>query len=146
MGFERFLVQQCFLARLEKWKKSVNNSKLFGALLTDLSKAFDCLNHELLTAKLNAYGFSLTALITYQTENKGQKKIHRIVVCWKLYLGLRKDRVLGPPFFNIVLIDLFFIIEDADIATYADDNTPYVNADNIDGVIKFLKEASEISF
>ena len=47
---------------LEKWKRSADNSKMFGALLTDLSKAFDCLDHELLIAKLNAYGFSLTAL------------------------------------------------------------------------------------
>ena len=45
-----------------KWKWSVGNSKMFGALLTDLSKAFDCLDHQLLIAKLNAYGFSLTAL------------------------------------------------------------------------------------
>ena len=47
---------------LEKWKICVDNSKMFGALLTDLSKAFDCLDHELLIAKLNAYGFSLTVL------------------------------------------------------------------------------------
>ena len=44
------------------------------------------------------------------------------------------------------LINLFFIIEDTDIASYADDNTPYVIADNIDGVIKSLEEASEILF
>ena len=46
---------------LEKWKRSADNSKMFGAF-TDLSKAFDCLDHELFKAKLNACGFSLTAL------------------------------------------------------------------------------------
>ena len=62
---------------IRKMERSVDNSKMFCALVTDLSKAFDCLDHKLLIAKLNAYEFSLTALklviITYQTENNGQK-------------------------------------------------------------------------
>ena len=57
-----FSTQQCLLAILKEWKKSVDNRKAFGALLKDLLKAFDCLDHELLIAKVNAYGFSLPIL------------------------------------------------------------------------------------
>ena len=38
----------------ETWKGASDNNKVFGALLTDLSKAFDCLSHDLLIAKLHA--------------------------------------------------------------------------------------------
>ena len=54
--------QQCLLALLDKWKRSIDRDKVFGALLTDLCKAFNCLNHDVLIAKLNTYGFSLPAL------------------------------------------------------------------------------------
>ena len=54
--------QQCLLTMLEKWKRSVDSGKAFDALLTDLFKAFDCLDHELLIVKSNAYAFSLPAL------------------------------------------------------------------------------------
>ena len=47
---------------LEKWRESIDNGGCFGALLTDLSKAFDCLLHDLLIAKLHAYGFDMKAL------------------------------------------------------------------------------------
>ena len=47
--------QQCLLQMLEKWKNSFDKGRVFDALLSDLSKAFDFLDHELLTAKLNAY-------------------------------------------------------------------------------------------
>ena len=59
-GFRKgFSAQHCLLAKLEKWKSTVDNKRNFGALLIDPSKVFDCLPHDLLRAKLNAYGFSL---------------------------------------------------------------------------------------
>ena len=40
-----FSAQHCLLAMLEKWKNTIDKGKVFGALLTDPSKAFDCLPH-----------------------------------------------------------------------------------------------------
>ena len=62
-GFRKsYSTQFCLLSMLEKWKSAVDIGKYFGAILTDLSKAFDCVSHELVLAKLHAYGFSLRAL------------------------------------------------------------------------------------
>ena len=62
-GFRKgFSTQYFVLAMLERWKSAVVNRKLFVANLTDISKAFDCLSHELIIAKLNAHGFSLPVL------------------------------------------------------------------------------------
>ena len=64
----------------------------------------------------------------------------------EIIFGLLQGSILGPLLFNIFLIDSFFIIEDTEIASYADDNTLYVISNNIDGIIKLLEEASEILF
>ena len=62
-GFRKgYSTQQSPLTMLEKWRSTVDNKKRFGALLTDLSKVFDCLSHELLLVKLHAHGFNISAL------------------------------------------------------------------------------------
>ena len=62
-GFRKcYSTQQCLIALTKKWKSAVDGGKSFETLLTDLSRAFGCLTHELLLANLNAYGFSLSAL------------------------------------------------------------------------------------
>ena len=64
----------------------------------------------------------------------------------EIIFGVPQESILEPLLFNIFLTDLFLIIEDTDIASYTDDNTPYVSAYNIDKDIKSLEETSEILF
>ena len=78
-GFRKgFSTQQCLVVMLEKWKKVLDSGKFPGALLTDLSKAFDCINHNLLIAKLHAYGFDHRSLVYIYSYLSG--RVHRTKV------------------------------------------------------------------
>ena len=54
--------QTALISMLEKWKLSIDNKGFAGGVLTDLSKAFVTINHQLLLAKLHAYRFNKQAL------------------------------------------------------------------------------------
>ena len=112
---------------IEKWKKSVDNDGAFGALFTHLSKAFDGLSHELLIAKLDVYGFDKNALkfvCSYLTYRKQRVKINEKYSSWsEILFGVPEGSILGPLLFNLFICDMFYFIEDFDIANYADGST-----------------------
>ena len=108
-GFRKgYSAQHCLLAMLEKWKLAADNKRNFGALLTDLSKAFDCLPHDLLLAKLNAYGFSLPALRlvqSYLSNRKQRTKINSEFSPWEeILFGVPQGSILGPLLFTFYVI------------------------------------------
>ena len=128
---------------LEKWKRFIDGGKVFG---TDLSKGFDCLNHDFLIAKLNSYGFSLPDLRLIHDYLLNRKQRTRISNSWmETVSGVPQESVIGP-LLVIFLADLLFIVNSMDIANYADDNTPYATANDIDSLIALFEEASNSLF
>ena len=105
--------QHCLLVMLETCKRSVDKVKVFRALLTDLSKAFDCLNYDLLTRKLKAYDFSLPALRLindYLSNRKQRAKIDNTYITWlDILFGVPQHSILGSVLFNVFLADFFLL-------------------------------------
>ena len=127
-GFRKgFSTQHCLTVMLERWKKALDNGKIAGVLLTDLSKAFDCLNHELIIAKLEAYGFdhgSLTYILSYLSDRMRRTKVNASFSSWSnIKTGVSQGSILGPLLFNIYLNDIFYFVNKSDLTNYADDTT-----------------------
>ena len=76
---------------IEKWHQSLDSGRQAVAALTDLSKVFDCIDKELLTTKLNAYGFNNLTPFVPIPDKKKKKKLnfyfHSSLWCLKRFYG-----------------------------------------------------------
>ena len=133
---KHYNTQNCLIVMIEKWKKALDKKEIAGAVLTDLSKAFDSLNHKLLIAKLHVYGFdedSLKLIYNYPTFRKQRTKVNNsFSACQNIKSGVPLGTILGTLLFNVFINDVFLFLPEAEIVNYVDDNTPYtINEDTI---------------
>ena len=105
-------------------------------MLLDLSKAFDCIPHDLLIAKLDTYGFDKEALSLIYSYPMNRKQSVRIS-------GVPQGSVLGALLFNIFLNDLYFFITKASLHNYADDNPLSAYSSDLNSLIDILPEESQ---
>jgi hypothetical protein len=141
-----FGCQTALLRIIEDWKKALDDNKFIAAILMDLSKAFDCLPHNLLMLKLEAYGLSENSLKLLKSylENRRQRiKIGNNYSDWDtLIKGVPRGSILGPVLFNVFINDIFHFVQDSTIYNYADDNTLSYSDTNINTVVKTLENDS----
>ena len=106
--------QHSLTVMLEKWEKALDKGENMSAKFMDLSKAFDTINHDLLLAKLKAYGFSKQALsfmCSYLKNRRQRVQINNKFSSLKeVMTGVPQGYIDYPLLFNLFINDLFLFI------------------------------------
>ena len=102
----------------------------------DLSKAYDCLNHDLIIAKLETYGVdenSLRLIKNYLSQRQ-QRVVSSFSEWLEIILGIPEGSMLRSILFNVFINDLLLFIKETNICNFADDTTLYACGKELDTI------------
>ena len=120
-------LQNILINLIEEWRKDLANNFVVGPVLTDLSKAFNCIPHDLLISVLSAYNFTdeaLSHIYSYRTNCRQCVCINNTHSQLEILISsVLQGPILGPILFNLSINDLVFFEALASLYNFADDNT-----------------------
>ena len=143
---QNYSCQHVLRRLIEEWRLKLDNDYLVGGVLMDFSKAFDCIPHDLLIAKLLAYKIDdkiVQIFFSYLQNRKQCVKINNISSEFlNIISGVPQGSIAGPILFNVFINDFFFFIKRASVHNFADDNTLSSFAKTVSDLIKTLEDES----
>ena len=137
-----YSTQHVLLHLIEEWKTNLDKNFVVGEVLMDLYKAFDCIPHDLLFAKLAAYRFEEKTWYIYSyLENRKQcVKINNINSNFQtITSGVPQGFIVGPISFNIFFNDFFFFLCNVSVHNFADDDTLSSFAKTVYNLVSILE-------
>ena len=142
-----YSTQHLLIRMVEDWKENLDNNFIVGAVLTDLSKAFDCIPRDLLIAKFSAYGLnsdSLYYIYSYLKDRKQCVQINNEQSEFDAIIsGVSQGSIFGPNLYNIFFNDFFFFIPKTSVHNFADDNTLASFASTLKELLPILESECE---
>ena len=124
--------QYAYINLFRKWRRCIDASgRIVGTLLRELSKAFDCVNHDLIIAKQETYGVGENSLILIQDffpkDPQRVKVGSSLSERMEINLGVPQASMRGPIVFNVFITDFLLIKKQANICNSLSDGL-YIHA------------------